>query len=79
MQANQTGLKMIRASVPADWRVGDKTGRSGKGATNDIAIVRPPSGGPIFIAIYVVDPNESQERRDELVAEAAKVAIEALK
>jgi beta-lactamase class A len=78
MQSNQTGLKMIRATVPADWKVGDKTGRSGKGATNDIAIVRPPAGGPIFIAIYLVDPNESQEARDELVAEVAKVTVELL-
>lgn len=78
MVANETGSKMVRANVPADWRVGDKTGRSGKGATNDIAIVRPPTGGPIFIAIYVVDPNESQELRDELVAKTAKIAIEAL-
>ena len=78
MRANQTGLKMIRASVPAAWRAGDKTGRSGKGATNDIAILRPPSGGPIFMAIYVVDAGEPQERRDELVAEVAKLALEAL-
>ncbi len=78
MVANETGAKMIRASLPADWKVGDKTGRSGKGATNDIAIVRPPTGGPIFIAIYVVDPNEAQELRDKLVAEGARIAIEAL-
>ena len=29
MIANETGSKMIRASVPADWKVGDKTGRNG--------------------------------------------------
>ena len=75
MVANETGAKMIRASVPADWRVGDKTGRSGKGASNDIAILRPPKGGPIFLAIYVNAPNESSEGRDTLVAEAAKIAI----
>ena len=79
MQQNQTGLKMIRASVPTDWKVGDKTGRSGDGATNDIAIVRRPGSGPIFIAIYVVDPAESQEARDQLVAEVAKAAFDALK
>jgi beta-lactamase class A len=78
MAANQTGFKMIRAGVPAGWRVGDKTGRSGTGATNDVAIVRPPSGGPIFLAIYVVDPNESQEARDDLVAKVARVVIDAL-
>src|SRR3954466_13430052 len=38
MQGNTTGAGLIRSSVPADWKIGDKTGRSGKGATNDIAI-----------------------------------------
>jgi beta-lactamase class A len=75
MQQNQTGFKMIRAGIPADWKAGDKTGRSGDGATNDIAVVRPPSGGPVFIAIYTVAPGESSEGRDNLVAEAAKTAI----
>jgi beta-lactamase class A len=79
MQQNQTGLKMIRAGIPADWKAGDKTGRSGDGATNDIAVVRPPSGGPIFLAIYTVDPAEPQDARDQLVAEVAKAAIAALK
>jgi beta-lactamase class A len=79
MQQNQTGLNMIRASVAADWKVGDKTGRSGDGATNDIAVLRPPVGGPIFLAIYTVDPAEPQDARNQLVAEVAKTAIAALK
>jgi beta-lactamase class A len=79
MAGNETGLKMIRASVPADWKAGDKTGRSGDGACNDVAILRPPSGGPLFLAIYVNAPSESAEGRDNLVAEAAKVALGLLK
>src|SRR5436190_190217 len=79
MQQNQTGLKMIRASIPPDWKGGDKTGRSGDGATNDIAVLRPPAGEPIFIAIYTVDPAESQEARNQLVADVAKAAIDLLK
>ncbi len=78
MHANETGLRMIRASVPADWRVGDKTGRSGNGATNDIAVVHPPTGGPILLAIYIIDPGEASEARDQLVAEVAKIALESL-
>ena len=78
MGQNQTGTNMVRAAVPSDWQVGDKTGRSGDGATNDIAIVRPPQGGPIFIAIYSVDPVEPQEARNQLVAAVAKTAIELL-
>ena len=79
MQRAQTGLKMIRASIPADWKAGDKTGRSGRGDTNDIAVLRPPTGGPIFLAIYTVNPGGTPEECEQLVAEAAKIAIDALK
>jgi beta-lactamase class A len=79
MRQGQTGAMMIRAALPSDWQVGDKTGRSGDGVTNDIAIVRPPDGEPIFLAIYAVDPSETQETRDKLVAEVAKIAIDGLK
>jgi beta-lactamase class A len=79
MRQNQTGSMMIRVALPSDWQVGDKTGRSGDGATNDIAIARPPGGGPIFLAIYTVDPSETQEARDKLVAEVAKIAVDELK
>jgi beta-lactamase class A len=77
MVANETGAKMIRAVVAKHWRVGDKTGR-GKEAANDIAILRPPSGGPFFLAIYVNAPTTPSEERDNLVAEVAKIAIDAL-
>ena len=79
MRRNQTGPTMIRAALPHDWQVGDKTGRSGDGATNDIAVLRPPVGGPIFLAIYTVDPAEPQEARNQLVAEVAKATIDLLK
>jgi beta-lactamase class A len=79
MQQGQTGSTMIRAALPADWQVGDKTGRSGDGATNDIAVVRPPGAGLIFLAIYTVDPAEPQEARNQLVADVAKAAIAGLK
>ena len=78
MQQSQTG-SMIRDALPPGWKVGDKTGRSGDGATNDIAVVRPPGGGPIFLALYTVDPAEPQEARNQLVAEVAKAAIAARK
>lgn len=75
MQANETGLNLIRAATPTNWKVGDKTGRSGAGATNDIAILRPPTGGPFFIAIYTDNPGETAEARDSLVAEITKAAL----
>lgn len=76
LAGNTTGNALIRARVPADWRVGDKTGRSGAGAVNDIAILRPPGHAPIFLAIYTVAPAASGEAQDKIVAEVARVVAE---
>ena len=54
LRRNETGALMIRAGVPKDWSVGDKTGRGANGATNDIAILRPPGRAPILVAIYSI-------------------------
>jgi beta-lactamase class A len=42
LRHNETDTLMIRAGVPKAWTVGDKTGRCGNGAINDVAIIRPP-------------------------------------
>jgi beta-lactamase class A len=48
-----TGTERIRAGLPKDWTVGDKTGTASTYATaNDIAIAWPPHGAPLIIAIY---------------------------
>jgi beta-lactamase class A len=79
LQGSETGLQLIRTVIPPDWKAGDKTGRSGDGATNDVAVLRPPIGGPIFIAIYTVAPGAKPEEQIKLVADAAKIALDLLK
>src|SRR5207244_1650130 len=73
LQRNQTGGPMIRAGVPKTWSVGDKTGRGLNGATNDIAIMRPPGHAPILLAIYSVGSSASANDRMAAVAETAKI------
>ena len=68
---------MIRAGLPNDWRVGDKTGRGGQGATNDIAILRPPGRAPILLAVYSVGSTASPDVRCAAVAEIAHLVAEA--
>jgi beta-lactamase class A len=68
---------MIRAGVPTTWRVGDKTGRGGNGTTNDVAVLRPPNGPPIFLAIYFIGSAAAANERMATVAEAARVVAEA--
>lgn len=76
---SETGANLIRAGVPKDWRVGDKTGRSGKGATNDVAVLYPANGTRVFIAIYTVVSSGSEEKRSEIVANVAREVIAALR
>jgi beta-lactamase class A len=73
--ANETGADMIRAAVPKNWKVGDKTGRSSDGTTNDIAILRPPGHRPIFIAVYSKGARVPAKERLAAVADAAGVVI----
>jgi beta-lactamase class A len=54
LRHSETGALMIRAGVPKTWIVGDKTGRGANGATNDIAIIRPPGRPPILVAVYLI-------------------------
>ena len=70
---NQTGGEMIRAGLPNDWKVGDKTGRGSRGATNDIAILRPPGRPPILLAVYSVGSKAPTEARLQAVAEVARI------
>lgn len=79
MVATQTGLKRIRAGLPADWKAGDKTG-TGMGEAppipdryNDIAITWPPSRPPLIITAYYESPVRSKTMRDEDMAVLAQV------
>ena len=76
LKRNETGGSMIRAGVPKTWSVGDKTGRGANGATNDIAIMRPPGRAPILLAIYSVGSTATANDREAAIAEAAKIVAE---
>ncbi|MDQ0988544.1 class A beta-lactamase [Streptomyces sp. V2I9] len=79
LRTNTTGDAVIRAGVPENWVVGDKTGTgSHYGARNDIAVVWPPDSAPIVIAILSHRATKDAEPSDELIAEAASVVVDSL-
>jgi len=49
---DKVGDARLRAGIPKDWRIGDKTGSGARNATNDIAIMWPPGRQPIIVAVY---------------------------
>jgi beta-lactamase class A len=78
MSGNATGDTLIRAGVPTDWVVADKSGSGGYGTRNDIAIVWPPNAEPVVVAVFSTRAAPGAERDDALIAEAARVVFEAL-
>ncbi|WP_127506210.1 class A beta-lactamase [Actinoplanes solisilvae] len=76
---NTTGGPYIRTGVPAGWKVGDKTGAGGYGTRNDIAVVWPPTGSPLVIAVQSDRGMPDAPSADSLIAEATKVVIAALR
>ncbi len=78
LRGNTTGDALIRAAAPSGWTVGDKTGSGGYGTRNDIAVLWPPDGDPIVVAIMSSRDEPDAERDDALVAAAAEVVVEAL-
>lgn len=79
MRGNATGDQLIRAGVPKDWEVGDKSGAASYGTRNDIAIVWPPNRAPIIIAILSSRDKKDATYNNELIAKAAKITTDALK
>ena len=79
LRANTTGDALIRAGVPGDWVVGDKTGTGGTyGSRNDIAVIWPPDAPPLVVAIMSNRRGADAEHDDALIAEAAAVVAEQL-
>jgi beta-lactamase class A len=78
LRQNETGALMIRAGVPKTWIVGDKTGRCGNGATNDVAIIRPPGRASIVVAVYSSGSTSSVDDRAAILAETARTVVEFL-
>lgn len=79
LRANTTGAKTIRAGVPANWTVGDKTGAGKYGTRNDVAVLWPPSGAPVVVAITSRRDRPDATYDDALIADAARIVVRDLR
>ncbi|RQS16055.1 class A beta-lactamase [Burkholderia sp. Bp9002] len=67
---------LLRAGVPLEWRVGDKSGAGKNGTRNDIGIIFPPDASPILAAIYYTESTGSLASREEVIAEVGGIIAE---
>ena len=71
-----TGLERIRAGLPTDWIVGDKTGTCGgpRAAYNDLAFILPKGskGHGYVLAVYLDDPKPEVVDANAAIASIAR-------
>jgi beta-lactamase class A len=75
---NRTGGTRLRAGLPTDWRVGDKTGAGERGTTNDVAVIWPPGRAPIVVTVYLTGSTASPEGRNAAIADVARAVAGAV-
>ncbi|MER6125197.1 class A beta-lactamase [Streptomyces sp. NPDC001795] len=75
---NTTGGKRLRAGLPVDWTVADKTGTGAYGTTNDVGVTWPPDKGPIVMAVLSTTDEADAPADEPLIAKTATVLAGAL-
>jgi len=68
MLASKTGGKRLRAGLPADWRIGDKTGTGERGTTNDVGVIWPEQGAPVVASVYLTNTSAPREACNAVIA-----------
>jgi beta-lactamase class A len=79
MERTTTGVRRLRAGLPAGTTVADKTGTGGDGATtNDVGLVTLPGGqGTVAVAVLLSDWKSPLADQEALIARLAKIAYDA--
>lgn len=79
MVAGQTGSRRLRAGLPPDWTVGDKTGSGDNGTFNDVAILRTHGQAPILAAVYLTGGTAPPADVDAAYAEIGRMIAETVR
>lgn len=69
MRADRVGDALLRAGLPKDWDVADKTGAGGNGARAVVAVLQPPKRKPMTVAIYIAETKATMAERNAAIAE----------
>ncbi|MFF2787440.1 class A beta-lactamase [Streptomyces sp. NPDC058049] len=78
LRSNTTSGDRLRAGLPKDWAVADKTGAGSYGTNNNVGIAWPPGRPPVVLAILSTMPEATTPRDNTLIARTAKLLADTL-
>lgn len=68
---------LLRAALPEDWRIADKTGAGERGSRGIVAVIWPPNRPPLVAAIYLTDTAAPIEARNAAIAHIGAALVKA--
>lgn len=75
LKNNTTGDNKIRAGVPANWLVADKTGSGSYGVNNDLGMVWSKNHKAIILSIYTNKKEKAAIKDDKVIELVTKEAL----
>lgn len=68
MLDDRVGGALLRASLPPDWKIADKTGAGGYGSRSIVAVIWPPARQPLVVGIYITQTEASMTTSNQAIA-----------
>ncbi|HCA18784.1 MAG TPA: class A beta-lactamase [Alcaligenes faecalis] len=72
LRNNKVGGPLLRAGVPEDWTMADRTGAGGFGTRGVVAVIWPPKRAPLIAAVYVTETEAPMEDSNTAIAMIGK-------
>ncbi|KZB62292.1 class A beta-lactamase [Thalassospira lucentensis] len=69
LTGNQVSGPLLRAGLPDDWKIADRTGAGGFGSRAIVAVIWPPEQKPVIVAIYITQTSASMDERNAAIAD----------
>ena len=73
--ANTTGATRLKAGLPGDWAIGDKTGGNPT-CSNDVGVLWPPGRAPWLVTAYLAECAPGNPRKDAALAAVGRLVTE---
>jgi beta-lactamase class A len=74
----KTGANRLRAGLPKDWKIADKTGNNGVDAAGDIAVAWPRANVPVVICAYTQGGTPTKAQLETVFAAIGQMVGERL-
>lgn len=75
LRGNRVSDNLLRAAVPQDWKIGDRSGAGGYGSRSITAVLWPPNRKPLVLAIYITETGATFDERNSAIADIGRAVV----